>query len=324
MRVSVIIPSWNGRDLLQICLAALARQTYRDFETIVVDGGSTDGSVEWLRTTHPEVRIIQLPSNRGFAAAVNVGIQAARGEALVLLNNDTEAEAGWLAALVAAFDDDPDAGILASRVIQYHDRDRIDSAGDKLGLLADQIGHGLPDGPEYGVRRYVLSACAAAAAYRRTVFERIGVFDERFVSYLEDVDIGVRAAYAGFRTLYVPDAVVYHMGSVTAQRMNHTKIALLLRNSLFIFFQYMPPRVLLRWGAFMLAWPFAYALRSHVPVRLAFAALGRFARHLPAVLRRRRTVRGAAVLDDRSFCRLLSPPVGSFREGRVLQPAGPE
>lgn len=310
MRLSVVIPSWNGRELLEICLAALDRQQFRDFETIVVDGGSTDGSVEWLRAAYPAVRIVQLETNRGFAAAVNRGIEAADGDAVVLLNNDTEAEPGWLAGLVDAFERHPDAGILASRVLQYHDRGRIDSAGDMLGLLAFEIGHGEPDAPEYRTPRYVLSACAAAAAYRREVFDRIGLFDERFVSYLEDVDIGVRAAYAGFRTLYVPAAEIYHMGSATAKRMNHTKIALLLRNSLFLFFQYMPPRVLLRWGAFMLAWPFAYAIRCRVPIRLAFAALAGLARHLPAVLRRRREVRGVAAIDDRTFVQLLSPPVG--------------
>jgi GT2 family glycosyltransferase len=320
-RVSVVIPTWNGRELLEICLPSLERQTFRDFETIAVDGGSTDGSVEWLRAEYPDVRVVELEENRGFAAAVNRGIEAARGEVIVLLNNDTEAEPDWLEALVAATDRDPDAGVFASRVLQYHHRDRIDSAGDKLGLLADQIGHGLPDGPEYREPRYVISACAAAAAYRREVFDRVGLFDERFVSYLEDVDIGVRAAYAGFRTLYVPDAVIYHMGSVTAARMNHTKIRLLLRNSLFLFFQYMPPSTLLRWGPFMLAWPFAYALRSRVPVRLAAGAIVGLVRYLPAVLGRRRAVRGEAALDDGEIRRLLSPPVGS---AVLPAPAGAE
>lgn len=309
--VSVVIPTWNGRELLEVCMPSLARQTFSDFETVVVDGGSTDGTVSWLRTEYPRARVVELEMNRGFAAAVNRGIEASRGRAVVLLNNDTEAEPAWLEALVAAMDRDPEAGIFASRVLQYHDRDRIDSAGDKLGLLADQIGHGLPDGPEYREPRYVISACAAAAAYRSEVFERVGLFDERFVSYLEDVDMGVRAAYAGFRTLYVPDAVMYHMGSATSARMNHTKIRLLLRNSLFLFFQYMPPRVLLRWGVFMLGWPFLYALRTRVPLSLAFGAVTGLFRALPAVLRRRRQVRGGASIDDRAFLDLLSPPVGS-------------
>lgn len=310
-RLSVVIPTWNGRELLEVCMPSLARQTFSDFETVVVDGGSTDGTVSWLRAEYPGARLIQLETNRGFAAAVNRGIEACRGKAVVLLNNDTEAEPTWLEALVDAMDRHPEAGIFASRVLQYHDRHRIDSAGDKLGLLADQIGHGLPDGPAYREPRYVISACAAAAAYRSEVFERVGLFDERFVSYLEDVDMGVRAAYAGFRTLYAPTAVIYHMGSATSARMNHTKIRLLLRNSLFLFFQYMPPRVLLRWGVFMLGWPLLYALRTRAPLRLAFGAVNGLLRALPAVLRRRRQVRGGASIDDRAFLDLLSPPVGS-------------
>jgi GT2 family glycosyltransferase len=309
-RVSIVIPSWNGRELLVDCLRTLGRQTFRDFETIVVDGGSTDGTREWLRSAHPEVRLVELTENRGFAFAVNRGIEAAGGDAIVLLNNDTEAEPEWLAALVRAMERDPAAGLFASRVLQHHDRTRIDSAGDTLGLFAHQAGHGLPDGSEYDEPRYVISACAAAALYRRAVFDEVGLFDERLVSYLEDVDIGVRAAYAGFRTLYVPDAVIYHKGSATANRMNHTKIRLLLRNSLFLFFQYMPPRVILKWGIPMVGWPIVYALLNRVPLRHGFAAVWGLLRSAPAVLRRRRQVRGGAAIDDRTFRRFLSPPVG--------------
>ena len=196
-RVSIVIPSWNGQELLQACLRSLNQQDFQDFETIVVDGGSTDGSQEWLQSTHPEVRLIELDQNRGFAFAVNRGIEVAEGEAIVLLNNDTEAEPEWLASLVGAMERDQTAGLFASRVLQHHDRTRIDSAGDTLGLFAHQRGHGLPDGSAFEEPRYVISACAAAALYRREVFEEVGTFDERFVSYLEDVDLGVRAAYAG-------------------------------------------------------------------------------------------------------------------------------
>ena len=323
-QVTIVIPSWNGRELLEICLGALDRQTFTDFETVVVDGGSTDGSCEWLRSHRPEVRLIQLERNRGFAAAVNRGIKAARGEVIVLLNNDTEAEPEWLAALVGAMKRHPEAGIFASRVLQYHDRDRIDSAGDKLGLLADQIGHGDMDDGRYSQPRYVISACAAAAGYRREVFDRVGLFDERFVSYLEDVDMGLRAAYAGFRALYVPDAVIYHMGSATANRLNHTKLRLLLRNSLFLFFQYMPPRIVVRWGAFMLVWPFAYALRNRAPLRLAGSAVIGLVGALPHVIGRRRAVRGAAAITDAAFRDLLSPPVGpEAAHGEWLVGTGP-
>lgn len=315
-RASVIIPTWNGRSLLELSLPSLAGQRFRDFETIVVDNGSTDGTAEWLAGHHPDVRLVRLPENRGFAAAVNEGIATARGELIALLNNDTEIDSGWLASLVSAFDLHPDVGICASRILNYYDRKRIDSAGDMLGLFADQIGHGALDGPDFAHSRPVLSACAAAAAYRRTVFDTVGVFDERFVSYLEDVDMGLRARHAGFQVLYVPEAVIYHMVSATSQRLNHTKLRLLLRNSLFLFFQYMPTRVVLQWGAVMLVWPFLHAHRVRAPLGVAAAALRGFVRDLPAVRRRRREVRRTRVIDDAALLDMLAPPVGRRRDSR--------
>jgi GT2 family glycosyltransferase len=261
-RVRVVIPTWNGVHLLGPALESLRRQTFRDFETVVVDSGSTDGTAELLGSEYPEVRLVRLAENRGFAAAVNAGIAAAASEIVVLMNNDTEADGDWLGSLVAALDANPEVGSCASRVLQYHARDTIDSAGDKLGLLADQIGHGRADGAWADEARYVLSACAAAAAYRRRLLQETGPFDERFSSYLEDVDLGVRAQLLGYKCLYVPGAVIYHVGSATAQRMKRLKLFLLLRNSLFLFFQYMPLRVILRWGAFMCAWPIGCAKAS--------------------------------------------------------------
>jgi GT2 family glycosyltransferase len=321
-RVSVIIPTWNGRALLEVSLPSLAAQSFTDFETIVVDNGSTDDTLAWLAAQHPHVVVVGLPENRGFAAAVNEGLRAAQGEVIALLNNDTEVDADWLGALVSALDRHPGVGICASRILNYYDRTRIDSAGDKLGLFADQVGHGEPDGPAFAEPRLVLSACAAAAAYRRAVFDRIGPFDERFVSYLEDVDVGLRARLAGFDTLYVPDAVIYHMVSATSQRLSHTKLQLLLRNSLFLFFQYMPTRTVLTWGAFMMVWPFLHGIRVGAPLSVPAAALREFLRDLPAVRRRRRELRASRVIDDRSLLDMLSPPIGRRRyDVPVAEPA---
>jgi GT2 family glycosyltransferase len=309
-RVSVIVPTWNGRPLLEVSLAAMATQRFRDFELIVVDNGSSDDTVTWLRACYPAARVVQLPENRGFAEAVNAGMRIAQGDIVALLNNDTEAAPDWLERLVCALDANPGIGFCASKVLNFYDRDRIDSAGDMLGLLADQIGHGEQDGPAFDQPRPVLSACAAAAAYRRELFAVVGLFDERFVSYLEDVDIGIRAQYAGYSALYVPDAVVYHMVSATARRMNDRKLLLLLRNSLFLFFQYMPPRVVLQWGAVMLVWPFVHVVRVRAPLKLAVAAVIGFLRDVPAVYRRRRNVRGTRVITDAALLERLSPPVG--------------
>lgn len=310
-QVSVIIPSWNGRELLEVCLRSLARQTFRDFEIIVVDNGSADDTIPWLAAEHASVRVVAFSENRGFAAAANGGIQAAAGSIIVLLNNDTETHPGWLAALVRAVAEHPEAGFFASRVLNYYERSMIDSAGDMLGPLAYQIGHGQPDGPRFDSPRAVLSACAAAAAYRRDMLDDIGLFDESFVSYLEDVDLGLRAQYAGYSCLYVPDAVIYHMVSATARRIADTKLRLLLRNSLLLFFQYMPPRTIALWGPLMLGWPFVYVIRRRHPVRIAAQALTGFMRHAPAALRRRRDVRSRGAITDTDLRRLLSPPFGT-------------
>jgi hypothetical protein len=305
--VSVIIPTWNGRSLLDVCLPSLEKQSRRDFEVIVVDNGSTDGTEAYLRESWPAVRLIRFDDNRGFAAAVNTGIRAAAGEIIVLLNNDTEADADWLEKLCGALEENPSAGSCASKVVRYDDRSIIDSAGDELGLLADQIGHGAPDSSWFSQPRHVLTACAAAAAYRRELFDRVGLFDERFSSYLEDVDIGIRAQLVGLTCLYVPGARIAHMGSATAQRIGGTRLYLLLRNSLFIFFQYMPRSVLLLWGAVMLVWPFYYALRTGTSPRIAARALVDFLRDIPEVARRRRWVHLNRTITPGEFRAKLVP-----------------
>lgn len=308
--VSVVIPTWNGADLLLDALASLETQRFRDFEVIVVDNGSTDGTEARVEERHPGTRFVRFEENRGFAAAVNAGIRAAGGEVIVLMNNDTEADPGWLEALVAALDAYPDVGSCASKMLRHDDRTRIDAAGDKMSLRADQIGHLEPDGPWYDEYRYVLSACAGAAAYRRGVFDRAGLFDERFQSYLEDVDLGIRAQLTGFRCLYVPDAVIYHIGSATASRMSEFKLFLLLRNSLFLFFQYMPLRTILRFGPYMSIWPVHHAIWAGEPIRIALRAMAGFVRHLPAVLGRRRWVRSHRRISPSEFVGLLAPPLG--------------
>jgi hypothetical protein len=316
-RASIVIPTWNGAALLNDALLSLRRQTWQDFEIIVVDNGSTDGTAALLAAQHPEVRLIELGRNRGFAAAVNAGIGAARGDLVVLMNNDVEAAPGWIAALIDAMDAHPAAGSCASRMLSHADPSRIDSAGDMLGLFATSIGHGELDGPAFDVPVFVLSACAGAAAYRRTLLEETGGFDERFFAYLEDIDLGIRFQLAGWDCLYVPDAVVYHHGSATARRMPEMKLFLLMRNSLFLFFQYMPLRTLLVWGPAMLAWPLYRVMRERQPLRLGVRAVIAFLRDIPAVRRRRADVAQTRRLTPAEFKARLS----GWRGDRPSRPA---
>jgi len=278
--------------MLRQALASLAAQTFRDFETIVVDNGSRDATAAMLEREFGDVVVVRFPENRGFAPAVNAGLRAARGEMLVLMNNDVEAEPGWLAALAAALDRRPDVGFVASRMLNARDPARVDSAWDAMGLAPYNVGHGELDGPRFAAGRYVLSACAGAAAYRREFFERVGYFDEDFFAWFEDVEIGVRGQLAGFRCWYEPAAVVRHLGSATAARMPDRKIFLLIRNNLILFFQTMPLRRALPWGAVILLWPWLDPIFYGRPLRLTARGWFAFWASVPRVLRNRRRIYG--------------------------------
>ena len=242
-RVAVVIPNWNTREFLGPCLRSLRGQTFRDFETILVDSASTDGSVEYIRENFPEVRTVALPENRGFSGAVNAGIEDSGAGLVVLLNNDTEQDPGWLAALVRAADRRPEAGLFASKLVDYGDRRRLDGAGDALRRsgLPYRLGHGEVDRGQFESERFVFGACAAAALYRRSVFEDVGLFDEDFFAYCEDGDVSFRAQLAGHRCLYVPDSVVYHVGSVsTGGKRSATATRLGTRNGLLLLVKNLP------------------------------------------------------------------------------------
>ncbi len=218
-RISIIIPNWNGAHLLPACLGSLQCQTCTDFELIVVDNASTDDSRARVAELSPAARMLALDSNRGFAGGVNAGIRAARGEILVLLNNDTEAEPTWLEELVRALDSKRGAAMAASKLRLFDRRQYLHSAGDFYGVDGVpgncgvwQEDHGQFDQSDAPP---VFGACAGAAAYRRELFDAVGLFDETFGSYCEDVDLNWRARLAGFDCAYAPRAIVYHQLSAT-------------------------------------------------------------------------------------------------------------
>ena len=210
--VSVIIPNWNGEKHLEGCLSALARQTFKNFEVLLIDNGSNDGSVDFVKQNHPDVRIIEFPANRGFSVAVNQGIRESRGRIIALLNNDTEAEPGWLENGVDCLERNPHSGLAACRVIYLDRPDLIDSAGDDYapwGAVFNR-GHLQQNGPAFETEQEIFGVCASAALIRREVFDRIGLFDETFFAYYEDLDINLRARLAGYGCTYCPGAVVRH------------------------------------------------------------------------------------------------------------------
>jgi GT2 family glycosyltransferase len=243
---SVIVVNWNGRQHLQPCLDALAAQQGVDFETLVVDNGSTDGSADLVRARFPSVRVVALADNRGFAGGNNAGAREARGRHLVFLNNDTVVEAGWLAALRRAADE-PGFPLVTSRVVYMHDPTLIDSAGD--GVLqwgaAFKRFHGtraseaVRSGEVFGV-------CGAACLVPKAVFDELGGFDEAFFVSHEDVDLSYRARLLGYRCRYAADAVVRHHGSATLGRTSAFAVFHGQRNLEWVYLKNSPLSILLR------------------------------------------------------------------------------
>lgn len=215
--VSVIIPNWNGAEHLPTCLESLRRQTLADSEVIVVDNGSTDGSLRLLKQEYAEAHVLALGENQGFAGACNAGMRAARGDFVVLLNNDTEAAADWLKEVVAAFDRCPQAGMVASKMLLFDRRGIFHTAGDfyRLDGIPGNRGVWEKDEGQYDTEMYVFGACGGSAAYRRAMLEEVGLLDEAFFYSCEDVDLAWRAQLAGWRCVYAPRAVVYHKLSAT-------------------------------------------------------------------------------------------------------------
>lgn len=214
---SVIIPNWNGLRFLPTCLNALRHQTYRAFEIIVVDDCSTDGSRTLIKNDFPQVHVLALEKNRGFAHAVNAGIRVARGDVIVLLNNDTEADPNWLAEIARALDANPNAGMIVCKLRLFDKRDHLHSAGDFYRIDGTPGNRGVwePDRGQYDDARGIFGGCGGAVAYRKTMLDEIGAFDERLGSYCEDVDLNWRARLAGYPVAYAPNAIVYHLVSAT-------------------------------------------------------------------------------------------------------------
>lgn len=209
---SIIIPHLNGRIHLDTCLTALRQQTFTDFEVLLVDNGSHDGSQSYVRQQFPEVRLLEMGHNKGFTGACNAGWQAAQGQLIILLNNDTEVTPTWLAEVVMAFQRHPEAGSIASKMLLFDRRDHLHTAGDyyRIDGIPGNRGVWQLDTGQFDQEEYVFSACGGAAAYRREVLNQLGFLDDDFFFSCEDVDMGWRLNLAGWRVVYVPTAVLYH------------------------------------------------------------------------------------------------------------------
>ena len=253
IKTTIIIPNYNGLSFMEPCFESLKEQPVRDFKVLVVDNGSTDGSVEWLK--EHRVPSIFLKENTGFSGAVNTGIRAADTPYVLLLNNDTRVEPGFVAAMERAMDQSPKIFSVSSRMIQMYHPELLDDAGDMYSILGWAYQRGVGRSVNlYQKSCRVFSACAGAAIYRRAVFDEIGLFDELHFAYLEDIDVGWRAKLYGYDNVYCPDAAVYHVGSGTSgSRYNSFKVRLAARNCIYLNYKNMPGWQILLNAPFLLA-----------------------------------------------------------------------
>lgn len=242
MKVTIVIPNYNGKHFMEPCLSSLSKQTYKNFHILVVDNASSDGSIEYMEENYPDIELIKLQKNYGFSKAVNIGIQHSRTPYVILLNNDTTVDTRYVEEMVKAIEKSPKIFSVSSKMIQMYHPELIDSAGDLYTLLGWGVCRGCGR-PVSNYTKYdeIFTACAGAAIYRRSVVDEIGYFDENHFAYLEDIDIGYRARIYGYYNMYCPTALVYHVGSGTSgSKYNSFKVKLAARNNLYLNYKNMP------------------------------------------------------------------------------------
>jgi GT2 family glycosyltransferase len=245
MSITAVIPVWNGRELLGRLLDSIETQTAPVAEVLVVDNGSSDGAPE--AAARRGARVIPMGRNAGFAAAANRGIESARSPWIAVLNSDIELAPDYLAQLI-----DSGGWFATGRILSARDPSRIDGTFDLVsrGGMAWRAGHGRTDSPEFSRAQPIWIAPWTAAVFRAALFERVGLLDEMFESYLEDVDFGLRCAEHSLAGEYVPAAIAWHQGSASLGRWHPETVRRMARNQVYLLARHYPRRLLWRW-----VWP---------------------------------------------------------------------
>ena len=235
--VSVIVPNWNGMRFVSMCLDSLDQLYFENFEVIVVDNGSTDGSRELIEEKYPWVRLLKLPHNKGFAIACNEGIKNSNAKYIVLLNNDIEVAPDWLTELYEGMERHPECGMGTTKMMFLDNRDVFYNTGDLFHAWSSGGGRGQgeKDIGQYDLENYVFGACAGAGIYRKELFNQIGLFDEDFFIFAEDVDLNMRSQLQRFQAVYLPKSKVYHIGTATVGLYSDRYVYLCKRNDILVF-----------------------------------------------------------------------------------------
>lgn len=313
MLFSVIIPHWNGKQFLQPCLDALYQQTHPHLEIIIVDNASEDGSQDYIKTHYPDVTLIELPENLGFTGACNAGMEIAQGDIVSLLNNDTEVDSQWAEAIIDAFIAHDDVGIVASKMLLFNQRDTFHTAGD--GFTVDGVAYNRgvwqKDEGQYDQTDYVFGACGGSSAYRRALLDEIGFLDDDYFFLLEDMDIAWRSQLAGWRTLYTPDAIVYHHlsatgGGVTASYYDG-------RNSLYLLVKNLPRELWKKHGGRIIKRQVGLAIDAlkawrGKEARARLRGMLKGLLDLPVILKKRKAIQATRTVSIEYLESILSPP----------------
>jgi GT2 family glycosyltransferase len=309
--LSIIVPTLNGMTWLPTLMDALSRQTFRDFEVIVVDDGSSDHTVGFLEENYPAVRVIVNRQNQGFVVSCNTGAAAARGKIIVFLNNDTEPETTWAEELARAICSHPQSGIFASKLLLFDERDKLHSAGDIMGLDGIPRNRGVwqVDNGQFDHNAAIFGGCGGAVAYRRELWTALGGFDEQFWMYIEDADFAFRAQLLGWEATFVPSARVYHHLSATGGGVLASYYV--GRNTIWLIAKNMPRTLLWRNFPRIIAAQLAIAVDAlrHWRGEAARARLrGQIAGvlGLPAILRKRAKIQPLRIVDDFELARKLT------------------
>ncbi len=221
MKASVIIPNWNGQHLLTDCLESLKKQSFKDFELILVDNNSDDNSINKTFEIYPDARVIKLSWNFGFSKAINEGVKKARGEYVLFLNNDTKADEYWIENLVATADKHPEVVSVGSKLLNFYDQNVIDGLGISINDVgqAKSLGWQELDNGQFDQSIYIFGATGGGSLFRKEIFVELGMFDEDYFMYSEEVDFAFRAQFKGFKSIYCPKAKVFHKHKSTASKM---------------------------------------------------------------------------------------------------------
>ena len=309
MRTSVIIVNWNGLHHLEHCLPALAAQTLKSDEIIIVDNASSDGSVAYLKTNYPEIKLVELDENLGFSGGNIAGYELASGDYIVLLNNDTKPLPDWLERLVRCADDHPEVGIVASLMTDW-EGETIDTAGDGCSVT----GRGFKNYMNYPASTplssgYVFSACAGAALYKRALLTEVGFFDARFFMNGEDTDLAFRAQLAGWKVFFCAESVVRHRISGSQGVYSDKAVYYSSRNHLWLYLKCMPATLMLKYSVsylthfFISLLFFAYRGQAKDYLRGYRDAV----REAAEVWQNRETIQGASKVSAGSIEKQLTP-----------------